>query len=49
MTEDEMVGWRHRLNGHEFEKAPGAGDGQGGLACCCPWGHNESDTIERLN
>ena len=34
MTEDEMVGWHHRLNGHEFEQAPGAGDGQGGLACC---------------
>ena len=43
MTEDEMVGWRHRLNGHEFEHAPGAGDGQGGLACCSPWGRRESD------
>ena len=39
MTEDEMVGWHHRLNGHEFEGAPGIGDGQGGLACCSPWGH----------
>ena len=38
MTEDEMVGWHHRLNGHESEQAPGAGDGQGGLACCSPWG-----------
>ena len=39
MTEDEMVGWHHRLNRHEFEQAPGDGDGQGGLACCSPWGH----------
>ena len=46
MTEDEMVGWHHRLNGHEFEQAPRAGDGQGGLACCIPWGHKESDTTE---
>ena len=37
MTEDEMVGWHHQLNGHEFEQAPGAGDGQGGLVCCSPW------------
>ena len=37
-TEDEMVGWHHRLNGHEFEQAPGVGDGQGSLACCSPWG-----------
>ena len=43
-TEDEMVGWHHRLNGHEFEQVPGCGDGQGGLACCGPWGHKESDT-----
>ena len=48
MTEDEMVGWHHRLDGHEFEHAPGVGDGQGGLACCSPWGHKESDTTERL-
>ena len=45
-TEDEMVGWHHRLNGCEFEEAPGDGDGQGGLACCSPWGHKESDTTE---
>ena len=44
-----MVGWHHRLNGHEFEQALGAGDGQGSLACCSPWGHKESDTTEHLN
>ena len=49
MTEDEMVGWHHRLNGLEFEQASGAGDGQGSLACCCPWGFKESDMTERLN
>ena len=49
MTEDEMVGWHHRLNGHEFEQAPGVGDGQGSLAWCSPWGHKELDTNERLN
>ena len=49
MTEDEMVGWHHRLNGHEFEQAPGVGDGQGGLACWSPWGHKESDMAEQLN
>ena len=38
MTEDERVGWHHPLDGHEFEQAPGVGDGQGGLACCSPWG-----------
>ena len=48
-TEDEMAGWHHRLNGHEFEWTPGDGDGQGGLACCDSWGHKESDTTERLN
>ena len=48
-TEDEMVGWHHRLDGHEFEQAPGVGDGQGGLACCGSWGLKESDTTERLN
>ena len=48
-TEDEMVGWHHRLNGHEFEWTPGVGDGQGGLAYCSPWGHKESDTTEWLN
>ena len=49
MTEDEMVGWHHRLNGHEFEEALVVGDGQGGLACCSPWGRKESDTTERPN
>ena len=49
MTEDEMVGWHHRLDGHEFEQALGVGDGQGGLECCSPGGHKESDTTERLN
>ena len=46
MTDDKMVGWHHWLNGHESEKAPGDGEGQGSLACCSPWGHKESDTIE---
>ena len=49
MTEDEMVGWHHWLDGHEFEQAPGVGDGQGSLACCSPWGRKESDTTEPLN
>ena len=49
MTEDEMVGWHHRLNGHEFKQALGVGDGQGSLVYCSPWGHKESDTTERLN
>ena len=49
MTEDEMVGWHHGLNGHEFEQALGVGDRQGGLACCSPWGCKESDTTELLN
>ena len=49
MTEDEMAGWHHQLNGHEFEQAPGVGDGQGVLVCCSPWGHKESDTTEQLN
>ena len=49
MTEDEMVGWHHWLNGHEFGWTLGVGDGQGGLACCSSWGHKESDTTERLN
>ena len=48
-TEDEMVGWYHQLNGHEFEQAPGVGDRQGGLACCSPWGRKESDMTEQLN
>ena len=45
-TEDEMVGWHHRLNGHGFGWTPGVSDGQGGLACCDSWGHKESDTTE---
>jgi len=49
MTEDEMVGCFHQLNEHEFEQAPGVGDGQGSLACCSPWGRKESDTTEWLN
>ena len=49
MIEDEMVGWHHRLNEHEFEQAPGVGDGQGSLACCSLWDHKESDTTEGLN
>ena len=44
-----MVGWHHQLNGHEFEQAPGVGDGQGSLACCSPWGLKESDLTEQLN
>ena len=48
-TEYEMVGWHHQLDGHEFEQALGVGDGQGGLGCCSPWGHQELDTTERLN
>ena len=49
MTEDEMVGWHHRLDGHESEQAPGVGDGQGGLASCSSWVHKESDMTEQLN
>ena len=49
MTEDMMVGWHHRLNGHEFELTLGDGEGQGSLACCSPWGHKESDMTEQLN
>ena len=45
-TEDQMVGWHHQLDGHEFEQVPGVGDGQGSLACCSTWGCKESDTIE---
>ena len=48
-TEDEMVGWHHRLDGHEFGWTPGVGDGQGGLACCDSWGRKELDTTELLN
>ena len=49
MTENEMIGWHHRLDGHEFGKALGVGDRQGSLACCSPWGCKESDMTERLN
>ena len=49
LTEDEMVGGHYQLDGREFEQAPGAGDGQGSLACCSPWGHKESDMTEQLN
>ena len=49
MTEDELVGWHHQLDGHEFEEVLGVGNGQGGLACCNSWGCTESDTTERLN
>ena len=49
MTEDEVAGWHHRLNGRESEWTPGVGDGQGGLACCDSWCHKESDVTERLN
>ena len=49
LTEDNMFGWHHRLDGHEFEQALGYGDGQRSLACCSLWGHKESDTTEWLN
>ena len=49
MTEDEMVGWHHWVNGHESDQAPGVGDGQGGLVCCGSWDHKESDMTEQLN
>ena len=49
MTEDEMAGWHHRLDAHEFEWIPGVGDGQGDLACCGSWGCKESETTEQLN
>ena len=49
MTEDEMVGWHHQLDGYEFEQAPRDGEGQGSLACYSPWGHKMSDTNEQLN
>ena len=48
-TTEEMVGWHHQLNRHEFEQAPGTGDGQGNLECCSPWGRKDSDTTERMN
>ena len=46
MTEDEMVGWHHRLNGRECERAPGVGEEQGSVVCCSPWSHKELDTTE---
>ena len=49
MTEDKMVGWHHRLNGHEFRQTLGDGDGQGSLVCCSPWGCKELDMIQQLN
>ena len=49
MTENEMVGCHHCLDGHKFEQALGVGDGQGGLVCCGSWGHTELDTTEQLN
>ena len=49
MTEDEMVGWHHQLDGHKFEQALGFDDGQGSLACYSPWSHKELDMTERLN
>ena len=49
MTQDKMVGWHPRVNGHEFEQAPGVGDGQGSLVSCSPWGLKESDMTEQLN
>ena len=49
MTEEEIVGWHHQLNGHEFEQALGDGDGQGSVACCSPWGRKKLGTIEQLN
>ena len=48
MTEDEMAGWHHQLNGHEFEQAAVVGDGQGSLVCCSSWDLKELDTTERL-
>ena len=49
MTDDELFGCHHRLNGHEFEQAPVVGDAQGGLAYCKPWGRKESDMTKELN
>ena len=49
MTEDEMVGWYHRLNGHDFDQILEDSEEQGSLACCSPWGCKESDTTEQLN
>ena len=49
MTEDEMVGWHHQLDGHDFEHTLGHGEKQGSLACCSPWGHKESEMTDQLN
>ena len=49
MTKDEVAGWHHQLNGHEFAQTPGDSEGQGSLLCCSPWGHKESDTTWQLN
>ena len=49
MTEDEIVGWHHHLDGHEFEQVPGIGEGQGSLVCCSPWVPKELETTERLS
>ena len=49
MSEKEMTGWHHQCNGHEPGQTPGDGEGQGGLACCSPWGHKELDMTGRLN
>ena len=49
MTEDEMFGQHHQLDGHKFEQAPGVGDGQDSLACCSPWCHKELDMTKRVN
>ena len=48
-SQDETVGWHHRLSGHESDQAPGVGDGNGGVTCCSLWGHRESDMTEQLN
>ena len=49
ITEDEMIGWHHQFNEHEFEQAPGVGDGQGSPVCRCPWSDKDSDMTEQLN
>ena len=49
VTEDETAGWRHQLNGHDFQQTPGDSEGQGSLACCSPWDHEELDTTQQLN
>ena len=49
MTEDEVAGWHHRFNGHEFQHPPGGGERQGSLTCCIPWRRKESDMTEQLN